>query len=375
MRKFKDHIFICDKSELYTLLQESFFQQSVIVMSEQSSRRYGFDSLLKQLSKQNGIIWISSFSPNPTQADLKKSLEQIGSFPFHHILAIGGGSAIDLAKGILALYKKKESHTEIPSLKAITKYIIEKNYVDNSSLISFTAVPTTAGTGSEVTSWATFWDVNSAAKYSIDAPWLVPESVYLVPELTETLPKRLTASTGLDALSHAMEAYWAKATNPAVKGLSLEAVKKIIYYLPLAVTDSTEPNVREELLLAACTSGLAFSQTRTTACHSISYPLTYLYHIEHGFAVALTLPQIAAINQQAVPDIEQLLHCFVTYGGISPWLQTVCRGITPLRLSSWGITEADIPKIVEHAFTKGRMDNNPVPLTKQDVTQILLRCL
>lgn len=372
MRTFKSNIYISNPEELTTIIKESYSRQTVIVMSIQSSKRYGLDSLLKELEEAQNIVWISSFSSNPTQQDIQNSLIQIGSFYFQQILAIGGGSAIDLSKGILALYPENTpTAMPVPTIEEITKAITEKSYTSKTTSLSLIAIPTTAGTGSEVTSWATIWDVNASAKYSIDAPWLTPKTVYLIPELTYTLSPKLTLSTGLDALAHAMEAYWAKATNSTVKTLSLDAVQAIVKYLPIAVADPSNNEAREQLLLASCTSGLAFSQTRTTACHSISYPLTYLYHVEHGFAVAMTLAQVAKINKKVVPDLERLLDCFSSYNGIDAWMNTVCNGIVTLRLANWDISEADIPTIVQHSFTKGRMDNNPVALTPEDVTCIL----
>ena len=376
MRVFKNNIYISNQKELTTIIKESYSEQTVIVMSAQSSKRYGLDALLKELAEAQNIVWITSFSSNPTQQDIQNSLMQIGDFPFQQILAIGGGSAIDLSKGILALYPEKlPIIMQVPTIEEITKTITEKSYTSKTTSLSLTAIPTTAGTGSEVTSWATIWDVNVSAKYSIDAPWLTPKTVYLIPELTYTLSPKLTLSTGLDALAHAMEAYWAKVTNPTVKNLALDAVQAIVKYLPIAIDDPSNKEAREQMLLASCTSGLAFSQTRTTACHSISYPLTYLYHVEHGFAVAMTLAQVAEINKRAVPDMERLLDCFSAYNGIDAWINAVCNGVVKLRLSEWDISEADIPNIVEHSFTKGRMDNNPVALTPEDVSNILIQVL
>lgn len=376
MRTFKKNIYISDPEELTTIIKEYYSEQTVIVMSAQSSKRYGFDSFLSQWAKSKNIVWISSFSANPTQKDIQSSLIQIGDFHFQQILAIGGGSAIDLSKGILALYPENLLSTmQVPTIEEITKTITEKSYLSKRTSLSLIAIPTTAGTGSEVTSWATIWDVNASAKYSINAPWLTPKTVFLIPELTYTLSPKLTLSTGLDALAHAMEAYWAKATNPTVKNLALDAVQAIVKYLPITVADPANQEAREQLLLASCTSGLAFSQTRTTACHSISYPLTYLYHVEHGFAVAMTLAEVAEINKRIVPDMERLLDCFSAYDGIDAWINTVCNGIVTLRLSQWGISEADIPTIVEHSFTKGRMDNNPVTLTPEEITCMLKQVL
>lgn len=118
-----------------------------------------------------------------------------------------------------------------------------------------------------------------------------------------------------------------------------------------------------------------FSKTRTTACHSISYPLTMQYGIPHGFAVAVTLEQIAKRNKQAVPEIETLLGRFGGREKFHHWLVGVSEDIQPLRLSAMGVGEHDLPELAEGAFTQGRMDNNPVPLQLKDVMSILSEIL
>ena len=118
-------------------------------------------------------------------------------------------------------------------------------------------------------------------------------------------------------------------------------------------------------------AGLAFSQTRTTACHSISYPLTMLYGVPHGFAVAMTLDAVAEINKGNFKNSDEILSLFNQFGSIKKWIDKVCEDVVDLRLSSFGITEKDLPTIVRNAFTGGRMDNNPVDLSNEDVLGIL----
>ncbi len=125
------------------------------------------------------------------------------------------------------------------------------------------------------------------------------------------------------------------------------------------------------MCLASLLSGLAFSITKTTACHSISYPLTMNYGIAHGFAAALTLSPVMGINAKAVPEIQQVTGIFGGYEGFGAWLADVSRGIQELTLSAFGISEDMLDGIAEGAFTLGRMDNNPVPLKKEEVTAIL----
>ena len=118
-------------------------------------------------------------------------------------------------------------------------------------------------------------------------------------------------------------------------------------------------------------AGLAFSQTRTTACHSISYPMTMLYGVPHGLAAAMTLAQVAEKNRGHFENDGELFAVFAPYGGIQHWLDTVCGGVVSLRLSGFGIAPDQIETLAEHSFTGGRMDNNPVDLTGEDVRTIL----
>mgnify|MGYP000952199027 CR=1 FL=1 len=252
----------------------------------------------------------------------------------------------------------------------ITNLIKNKGY-KGKTFVDIIAVPSTAGTGSEVTQWATIWDENKEGKFSIDDINLKPKMALIIPELTLTVPIKMTLSTGLDAMCQAIEAYWSRHTNPIVQEISYRSVELIIQNLRKAVEKPEDLNIREKLCKASVLAALAFSQTRTTACHSISYPLTMLHGIPHGFAAAITLEAVGKINRGNFPNDEQLFQLFNNYQGIMNWIDITCEGIIDLRLSSFGIKEEDIPVIVSNAFTGGRMDNNPVDLSIDDVTEIL----
>ena len=187
------------------------------------------------------------------------------------------------------------------------------------------------------------------------------------------MPKRLTLSTGLDALCQATEAYWAKTSNPMVKELSKVAIRLLVEYLPKVLSDGDNLYYRKKVCLGSLFSGLAFSNTRTTACHSISYPLTMCFGVEHGLACALSLAKVMQIN---LPLIEEAGELMDALGVTSPeelqlWLDNLTGDIVKLRLSTFGIQEKDIAELVKLSFTQGRMDNNPVVITPDDVSEIL----
>lgn len=331
----------------------------------------GLTGWAEALEKQCACIRVDSIPSNPGVEDLSRCLGGIGRRKVDLIVAIGGGSCIDLAKGISAFHN-------CPGLDktedGIREAILDKRYTANDSWIPIIALPTTAGTGSEVTKWATVWDKAHGRKLSIEDNRLYPHAALIVPEHTRPMPPRLTLSTGLDALSHACEAYWANARTPLSQALALTAAAKIKDSLPRVLSDLDNLPYRKEMCLASLLAGLSFSITKTTACHSISYPLTMLFSIDHGFAAAMTLAEVSRRNRQAVPEIEALWDVFGGYRAFQAFIGAVSDPIQPLKLSAFHADREQIPKACEMAFTHGRMDNNPVFLTESSVRDILEAC-
>ena len=366
-------IVFSNKKELEQRLLSLDVLNVVLVMSESSALRWNMVLFIEDLQARckslNGTLtWIKNVAANPTQRDVIKSLQQIGNNKVDTIIAFGGGSGIDLAKGISAFHssEKNDKYT----IDQIMDSIKKKTY-SGGDFVDIIAVPSTAGTGSEVTQWATIWDENKTGKFSIDDPMLRPKMAIIVPELTLSMSTRMTLSTGLDAMCQAIEAYWSKHTTPLVQEIAYRAVEVVIQNLRKAVEQPHDITVREKLCRASVLAGLAFSQTRTTACHSISYPLTMLYGVPHGLAASITLDAVSQINKGHFQNDDALFSLFNGYGGIMNWIDMVCKGVINMRLSAFGITGKDIPLIVDNAFTGGRMDNNPVDLSRDDVTKIL----
>ena len=345
----------------------------VLVMSESSANRWKMESFLSQwqekcTAKKSDFIWIKDIKPNPNPKDIIEALTQIGDKQIELIIAVGGGSAIDLAKAISAFHNDESAF--IYTVDEITRSIKKKEYQEK-KFTDIIAVPSTAGTGSEVTQWATIWDENQKSKYSIDHPRLKPKMTFIVPELTVNMEPELTLATGLDAICQAIEAYWSRHTTPLVQEIAYRAIEIGIQNLRLAVDKPMDFTVRENLCKASVLAGLAFAQTRTTACHSISYPLTMFFDVPHGLAAAITLDAVGKINKGNFSNDTALFSLFEDYDGIKGFINYVCAGIIDMRLSAFGVTTNDIPIIVQHAFTGGRMDNNPVDLTEDDVSLIL----
>lgn len=362
----KTEIRVLSRKEGFQCLRELAADGSgtAVVTSVGAIRRLGLKDILPQECR-----YITSFSSNPTVDELLECLAALDQAPVNRLICIGGGSAIDMGKALCAVSGMENGGTR--NYEELCRVITKNEYAGAKKAMDLIAVPTTAGTGADVTQWATVWDIRGKRKLSVDRPDLAPDLSLIVPAFTVDMPPALTLSTGLDALAHAMESFWAKARNPLSQALALEAVTYIREYLSLVLKEPKNVTYRGGMCMGALLSGLAFSKTRTTACHSISYPLTMYHGVPHGFAAAVTLEQVAKRNKQAVPEIDTLLSRFGGQERFRQWLTEVSQDIQPLRLSTMGIRECDLPELAKGAFTQGRMDNNPVPLQIEDVLSIL----
>lgn len=344
--------------------------KTVVVADAFTTDLWNISDDIKAGINAGNIAWVDKCPPNPTQEDVVRALDIVGDLNPTQIIAIGGGSTIDVGKAISAFYYMFKGKKV--TIDMITEALETASYKKTHQFIDIIAIPSTAGTGSEVTRFATIWDIGNKAKYSIDTAENYPKIAMIVPELTLTLPQRGTLSTGIDALSHAVEAFWAKPTTYLVKDVAIRAIDLIMDYLPKTLADPQNLELRTGMLRGALLAGIAFSQTRTTACHSMGYPLTMQYGVEHGFACALTLDAVSKINREKTVFADMLFDTFDKYGGLQNWLDNTSKGIVEMRLSYFGIPKEGIDALVKDTFTKGRMDNNPVDISEEQVKEILL---
>lgn len=304
---------------------------------------------------------------NPNVEQLYQMYQETRELEIGLVIAIGGGSTLDVGKSLCCLYA-----SPVDSVEQLREKIATKDY--NRPACPWIGVPTTAGTGSEVTSWATIWDPQLGRKYSIDTPANYAYAALADPLLLGSMPLALAVSSALDAAAHAAESYWAKASNMASKALALEAIRLVMGHMEELLADPRSPGACDAMSQGSLLAGLAFSNTRTTACHSISYPLTMDYGIPHGAAVSLLLAPVAALNCGAAADARPLFTAFGVSGARE--LGEKITGILsragyPVSLGQWGIERQALPQLAERGITKGRADNNPVELTPQIVLEIL----
>lgn len=216
------------------------------------------------------------------------------------LIALGGGSAIDCGKALVTA-------TPSGTLAEILHHLQGQGSLSAERSKALIALPTTAGTGSEVTPWATLWDAQNGQKHSLHLPWTWPEAALIDPSLMTSLPLEPTRASALDALSHALESMWNIHRNPVSSTFAVAAIQAILLTLPALLEDLGNLDLRQRIATAALQAGLAFSNTRTALAHSLSYRITLEQQVPHGIACSFSLGHIMRLAQGHAADVDQLL--------------------------------------------------------------------
>jgi phosphonate metabolism-associated iron-containing alcohol dehydrogenase len=246
-----------------------------------------FAGLTQHLKDAAGapLLTVRDVAPNPDCRRLAEQAARFAALPFRPdvIVALGGGSVIDSAKVFAAAGG---------DFSRVARFLETGDNADELTAVPVIAVPTTAGTGSEVTCWATLWDTARGRKYSLARPGLYPSHAIVDPRLMLGKPLQLTVSTGLDALSHALESLWNVHANPVSTNHAVRAARCILNVLPRLARRLDDIELRSRMAQAALFAGLAFSNTKTAIAHSLSYPITLRHGVAHGIACSFTLPLV-----------------------------------------------------------------------------------
>ena len=271
-------------------LAEITENQKVALVTFPEARGLGLVDRIQDLLGDRLVYIIEDVQPNPDVAQLRDTYERFWqeAGDCHTVVAVGGGSAIDTAKALI-VGTESGCFDELLALLATGKPFVPAR----SKLLI--AAPTTAGTGSEVTPWATIWDSASHKKYSLHLECTWPKVAIVDPQLMLTVPAGVTVSTGLDALSHALESIWNINANPLSDTFAISAIEDILECLPLLRRDLSSQELRSRMALAALKAGMAFSNTKTALAHSISYEMTLRYGLPHGIACSFTLPLVLGL--------------------------------------------------------------------------------
>ena len=262
------------------------------------------------------------------------------------LVAVGGGSVIDTAKTLMV-------GTEGAQFAALVELLATGRPFVPHRTRPLIAIPTTAGTGSEVTPWATVWDRGAGRKYSLHLPQTWPEAAVVDPELTLSLPAGPTLAAGLDALSHALEAIWNVNANPVSDTHAVAAARAVLATLPDLMHDLRNPGLRSRQALAAMQAGLAFSNTKTALAHSISYDMTLRHGLPHGLACSFTLPMVLAraLNVDAGRDAVLASIFDVPLDQAPAWLEGFLGRLgVSTRFADYGVAAEEEQRMVAAAL-------------------------
>ncbi|WHI52062.1 iron-containing alcohol dehydrogenase [Microbulbifer sp. MLAF003] len=319
----------------------------------------------------------SAIKGNPNSENIDQGVEILRSKNCDGVIAFGGGSAIDAGKAIALMARQSRSIWEFED--------IGDNYkrVDPNGMVPVIAVPTTAGTGSEVGRVAVITDEAAQIKRLIFHPNILPDIVILDAELTLGLPPEITAATGMDALSHNLESYYSPMYHPMAEGIALQGMRLIKSYLPRAYMIGTELKARQQMLVASCMGATAF-QRGLGAIHALAHPLGGLYDKHHGLLNAILMPYVLVANRPAieVPMGQLALSLQLTgkdmfesgFDAVLNWVIGLRKQLgIPHTLEEIGIGSDDADKIGRLAAEDPSAASNPMSFNAVEYRDIFLR--
>jgi alcohol dehydrogenase class IV len=329
----------------------------------------------KVLDLLPGATLFSGVDPNPTEANMAAGIAAYLAGGCDGVVAFGGGSALDLGK-MIALMARQRDGLSVWELEDIDDWYTR---ADAGAIAPVVAVPTTAGTGSEVGRAGVLTDSATHRKKIIFHPGLMPKVTICDPALTVGMPKAITAGTGMDALAHCLEAYCSPHYHPMSQGIALEGMRLVFENLPRAYAAPDDLTARGHMMSAAAMGAVAF-QKGLGAIHALSHPVGAVYNTHHGTTNAVVMPMVLDFNR---PAIEGLIDRAAAYLGIAGGFPGFRARVMALRaelgipetLGAMGVEAARLDELTVMALADPSCGGNPVPMTAENTRALFAACL
>jgi alcohol dehydrogenase class IV len=339
--------------------------------------------LFDTLAGQDTGVATFTVSGEPTVETVQHGVQRARAQKCDFVIGIGGGSVLDTGKAIAALLTNGGNPLNYLE-------VIGKGKPITKAAAPYIAIPTTAGTGAEVTRNAVLGSPEHQVKVSLRSPLILPRLAVVDPELTYDLPPALTASTGLDALTQVIEPYVSHLANPLTDAVCREGMHRAARSLRRAYEQGDDPAAREDMALASLCGGLALANAKLGAVHGFAGPFGGMFPAPHGATCAALLPHAMEINVQALRKREPDNPALQRYDDVAriltgnqqataqdgvAWVQELCQDLDVPSLGSYGLTQADFPTVIEKASVSSSMKGNPIKLTDNELETILSRAL
>ncbi|WP_035345905.1 iron-containing alcohol dehydrogenase [Halalkalibacter hemicellulosilyticus] len=352
---------------------------SVLIVTQDTIKNLGFiDILQEQLASPETTIEVNTnILPEPTLENIEAVYHDVSAKAYDLIIGIGGGSVLDATKILSVLMTNNQSISDMLG----TDLVKEPG-------IPTVLIPTTSGTGSEVTPNAIVTLPEEELKVGIVSRHLLPSLVILDPELTLGLPKPITAATGMDAFTHSLESFISNKANPFSDMFALESIRLISSSIVEAYENGSSVQARENMLVGSMYGGMALTAAGTAAVHALAYPLGGKYHIPHGEANSMLLPHVMNVNMDAIIDRLYLVAEPMGISITNKSKETIAKEVItvieewtatlniPQNLSDYGVKEEDLKELAVSASKVTRLlNNNPKELSLEDMENIYRKLL
>ncbi|WP_184664947.1 iron-containing alcohol dehydrogenase [Texcoconibacillus texcoconensis] len=355
--------------------------KKALIISDEIMDGLGYVEKCKELLAEHHIqssVYLGVHS-EPTDEFVDEALKQFQSDDCEFVISLGGGSCIDTAKAIAVLKTNPGDIGEFMGGKRLVEHEPTPHI----------AIPTTAGTGSEATDVTVITNTKTDVKMMIKQPAFMPTVAIVDPMLTMSVPKSVTAATGVDALSHAIEAYISKKAHPMTDAFAIAAMENILPNIKTAYDNGNNHEAREKMAIGSLQAGIAFSNASVCLVHGMSRPIGAMFHVPHGISNAMLLPAVLEYSQSdCVERLATIGKMFCDRGekmteeeyailAVSK-VKELCSYLDIPNLKGWGI-EGDVfsevlPKMAEDAINSGSPANNPKVSNQEEIIELYKRC-